>query len=269
MHGISLTDIERETYKDSPIHRLDGRVKLLFLICIIIYSVSLSKFSTFALWKLAGIEIYLILLILIARLNFFYVALRFIMLTPFGLGIAILQPFFRQGFITEFTVHEIPLIGLQWTEEGLLFGAVLFAKFSIAVTTVILFSSTSPMTEMVESARRLRLPREFALLLTLMIRYLFIFWGILNRLHRAQASRCFDIWNKNVPRKWILEHIGYSISCLFIRSYEQGERTFQSMLSRGYDYTADIYVHKKKILAPEIAFMVVTILVVGVVHFPG
>jgi cobalt/nickel transport system permease protein len=269
MHGISLTDIERETYKNTPIHRLDGRIKLLFLIAIIIYIVSLPKFSTFALWKLAGLEMYLILLILIARLNLFYVALRYVMLTPFGLGIAILQPFFPQAFIKEFTIHELPLIGLPWTEEGVLFGALLFAKFSVAITTVILFSSTSPMTEMVESARRLKLPREFALLLTMMIRYLFVFWGILNRLHRAQASRCFDIWNKNVPRKWILEQIGYSISSLFIRSYEQGERTFQSMLSRGYDYTADIFVHKKRIHAPEIAFIVVTILVVGNIHFLG
>jgi cobalt/nickel transport system permease protein len=267
MHGISLTDIERETYKDTPMHRLDGRIKLVFLIAIIIYIVSLAKFSTFTLWKLAALEIYLILLIIIARLNLFYVALRYVMLTPFGLGIAILQPFFRQGFIAEFTVHELPIIGLTWTEEGLLFGAVLFAKFSVSITTVILFSSTSPMTEMVESARRLKLPREFALLLTMMIRYLFVFWGILNRLRRAQASRCFDIWNKNVPRKWILEQIGYSISSLFVRSYEQGERTFQSMLSRGYDYTADIFVHKKRIQTPEIAFVMFTILIIGSVHF--
>ncbi len=266
MHGISLTDIERETYKNSPIHRLDGRIKLIFLIAIIIYIVSLPKFSTLALWKLAYLEIYLIFLILIARLNLFYVALRYVMLTPFGFGISILQPFFPQGFIKEFTIHELPLIGLQWTEEGLLFGALLFAKFTVAITTVILFSSTSPMTEMVESGRRLKLPKEFALLLTMMIRYLFVFWGILNRVRRAQASRCLDIWNKNVPRKWILEQIGYSISSLFIRSYEQGERTFQSMLSRGYDYTTDIFVHKKKIRSPEIAFIAATIIIVGTIH---
>lgn len=259
MHGISLTDIERETYKNSPIHRLDGRIKLLFLIAMIIYTVSLPKFSAQVLWKLAGLEIYIILLILIGRLNLVYVTLRYLMLIPFGFSIAVLQPFFPQGFIKEFTIHELPLIGLHWTEEGLLFGVILFAKFTAAVTTVILFSSTSPMTEMVESARRLKLPREFALLLTMMIRYLFVFWGILTRVRRAQDSRCFSIWNKKVPKKWVLEQIGYSISSLFIRSYEQGERTFQSMLSRGYDFEADIFVHKKKIRAPEITFIAVMI----------
>lgn len=267
MHGISLTDIEQETYKNTPIHRLDGRIKLLFMIGIIVYGVSLPKLSAPTLWKLAILEAYLIFLILIARLNLYYIVLRYVMLTPFGLGIAVLQPFFRQGFIGEFTVHELPFLGITWTEEGVLFGGVLFAKFTVAVTTVILFSSTTPMTEMVESARRLRLPREFALLLTMMVRYLFVFWEIFKRLRTAQTSRCFDTWNKNVPRKWILEQIAHSISSLFIRSYEQGERTFQSMLSRGYDYTADIYIHKKKIVLPEIAFMASTILIVGSIHY--
>lgn len=269
MHSISLTDIERETYKSTPLHRLDGRIKIIFLIGMIVFIVSLPKLSVLSLWKLAGIEIYLIVLIGIARLNLFSVVLRYVLLTPFGLGIAALQPFFRQGFVEEFTVHELPLLGISWTEEGVLFGAVLFAKFTAAVTTVILFSSTTPMTEMVESARRLRLPKEFALLLTMMIRYLFVFWGVFKRLRTAQASRCFNIWNKEVPRKWIVEQIAHSISALFIRSYEQGERTFQSMLSRGYDYTADIYIHKKKILLPEIVFMALTILIVVNVSWLG
>jgi len=267
MHSISLIDIERETYKNTRIHRLDGRIKLLFLIGIILYAVSLPKLSILTLWKLAAIEIYILIIMIIAGLNFFYVALRYVMLTPFGLGIAVLQPFFRQGFIEEFTVHELPFIGITWTEEGLLFGAVIFIKFTVAVSAVIMFSSTTPMTEMVESARKLKLPREFALLLTMMIRYLFVFWGVFKRLHTAQASRCFNIWNPHVPRKWIMEQIAHSISSLFIRSYEQGERTFQSMLSRGYDYTADIYVHKKKILMPEIAFVALTIIVIGSTHF--
>lgn len=265
MHGISLTDIERETYKNSFIHRLDGRIKLIFLMTIIIYSVALPRLSLLTLWKLAVIEIYLLILILVAKLNLFYVVLRYVMLTPFALGIAMLQPFIRQGFVQEFTVHTLAF-NITWTEEGLLFGAVLFAKFTVAVTTIILFSSTTPMTEMVESARRLRLPKEFALLLTMMIRYLFVFWGVYKRLRTAQASRCFNIWNKDVPKKYILEQIAYSISSLFIRSYEQGERTFQSMLSRGYDLNRDIYIHKKRILASEIGFMVITIIMLGGIY---
>ena len=42
---VTLTDIERESYKNSPIHRLDPRVKLLFVLAIIIYVVSLPGFT--------------------------------------------------------------------------------------------------------------------------------------------------------------------------------------------------------------------------------
>ncbi|HIH43905.1 MAG TPA: cobalt ECF transporter T component CbiQ [Candidatus Methanoperedenaceae archaeon] len=261
MSHISLIDIERETFRNSIVHRLDGRVKLLFMVGMILFAVSLPRFEELTLWRLAVVEVYLFLIILLAGLNLYFAAVRYAVLLPFGLAIAAFQPFLRQGFVKEFTVHSLP-IGLSWTDEGLLFGAILFAKFTVSVTAVILFSSTTPMTEMVESARRLGLPKEFALLLTMMIRYLFVFWGVLRRLRNAQASRCFDIWNRNVSRRWTLSQLAHAVNSLFIRSYEQGERTYQSMLSRGYDYAADIYVHRKQIRGQEAAFAVVSAAVV-------
>jgi cobalt/nickel transport system permease protein len=188
---------------------------------------------------------------------------------PFGLGIAVLQPFLRQPFIPEFTVLFMLPFGFSATREGALFGAIIFAKFLVSITAVILLSSTTSLSELVASARRLGMPREMALLFTMMVRYLFVFSNMLGRIRMAQKTRCFDLMNKKVPRIWTLQQISYTISSMFIRSYEQGERTFQSMLSRGYDYTADIFVHKKRIQAPEIAFIVVTILVVGNIHFIG
>jgi cobalt/nickel transport system permease protein len=46
--------------------------------------------------------------------------------------------------------------------------------------------------------------------------------------------------------------MGYTISSLFIRSYEQGERTYQSMLCRGYNADAQVYVGKKRLGVPDI-----------------
>ena len=40
---VTLTDIERESYKDSPVHRLDPRVKMLFVLSVILYTVSLPR----------------------------------------------------------------------------------------------------------------------------------------------------------------------------------------------------------------------------------
>jgi cobalt/nickel transport system permease protein len=264
MH-ISLTEIERETYKKSPVHGIDGRIKILIALAIIIYAVALPRMDALDFMKLGVLELYLFVLMLLSKLEFSYLALRFAVALPFGFGIAVLQPFLRQPFIANFTVlYTLPL-GFEVTREGMLFGSIIFAKFMVCVSAVILLSSTTSMSELVSSARRMGLPKELALLFTMMVRYLFVFWNMLGRIRTAQKTRCFDIWNRKVPRRWTLEQIGYTISSLFIRSYEQGERTYQSMLCRGYN-EAHVYVGKKNISIHDVFMFVLTVVIIVAVQ---
>jgi cobalt/nickel transport system permease protein len=55
MH-ITLTDLERETYRKSPIHRIDGRIKILITLAIIIYAVALPRMESLDLIKLGLLE---------------------------------------------------------------------------------------------------------------------------------------------------------------------------------------------------------------------
>jgi cobalt/nickel transport system permease protein len=262
MH-ISLTELERETYKKSPIHGVDGRIKIILTLAITVYVVALSRMDTLNFTKLAILEAYLLILMLISKLEISHIAARFAIAVPFGLGISILQPFIKQPFIHDFTIIYMMPMGIEITREGMLYGAILFAKFIVCISSLILLSSTTPMSELVASARRLGLPREMSLLFTMMVRYLFVFWNMLGRIRTAQKTRCFEIWNKKVPRKWILEQIGFTISSLFIRSYEQGERTYQSMLCRGYNADAQVYVGKKKLQVPDIVLLAGTFLIIA------
>ncbi|VVB85123.1 Energy-coupling factor transporter transmembrane protein EcfT [uncultured archaeon] len=257
MH-ISLTELERESFRKSPVHGIDGRVKILMTLAIVIYAVWLPRMDALNFQKLALLEIYLIALLVLATLEFSYIALRFAIAMPFGLGIAVLQPFLRQPFNSDFTVLFTLPFGLSATREGALFGAIIFAKFLVSITAVILLSSTTSLSDLVASARRMGLPREMALLFTMMVRYLFVFSNMLGRIRTAQKTRCFDLMNKNVPRIWTLHQIGYTISSMFIRSYEQGERTFQSMLCRGYNADAQVYVGRKALSLPDVSVVVLT-----------
>jgi cobalt/nickel transport system permease protein len=264
---ITLTDIERESYKNSPLHRLDGRVKILTTIAIIVFAVSLPRINDDNFMRLSMIEAYLIILMMVAKLNPVYVILRFIAVLPFGLGIVLIQPFVRQPFIDSFTPHPLSLpFGLSMTYEGIEFGLSLLLKFVVCVTAIILFSSTTKMNDMVISARRLGIPKEFTLIMTMMVRYLFLFWSVLKLIRIAQRSRLFNIWNKNVSRKWILAQVGNTISSLFIRSYEQGERTYISMLCRGYGSNKDMYIHKSKLKTADFVFTILTMGTILVVH---
>ena len=253
---VTLTDIERESYKNSSIHRLDPRVKLLFSLAIIIYVVSLPRIHEKNMVRLLAIEAYLLFLVLVAGLDLRYFALRILAILPFGLGIALIQPFLRPSFMETYTPYPLDLpFGLSITYEGLAFGSSMMAKFLVCITVVVLFSSTTRMRDMVVAADRIGIPREFTLLLSMMVRYLFLFWAVLKRIKIAQQTRLFDIWNRKVPRKWVIKQIGHSISSIFVRSYEQGEKTYISMLCRGYGSGHEKAYYRVKIRTADILFL--------------
>src|SRR3990170_8174857 len=133
MH-LSLTELEREAYRKSFVHNLDGRIKLLMTLVILVYAVALPRMDALNFMKLGFIEIYLVILILLARLEIKYLIIRFAIALPFGLSIAVLQPFLKQPFNVDFNVlYSLPF-GLEITREGTLFGAIIFAKFFICAT---------------------------------------------------------------------------------------------------------------------------------------
>lgn len=265
---VTLTDIERESYKNSPIHRLDSRVKLLFALVVILYTVSLPRIHEENITRLLAVEVYLLLLVLAARLDLRYFFLRILTILPLGIGIALVQPFLRPSFMETYTPYPLDLpLGLSITYEGLAFGGSLLVKFIVCITAVVLFSSTTRMRDMVAAADRMGFPREFTLLLSMMVRYLFVFWAVLKRIKIAQQTRLFEIWNKDVPRKWIIKQVGNSISSIFVRSYEQGEKTYISMLCRGYGSGHDKAYYTGKIKAWDVFFLIFSAGSIVYIHY--
>ena len=65
MNGVgSVSELEKHTVKDSVLHAIDGRVKLIILLFIIVYAV-----YTTDLLVLAIMEVYLIALIIVSHLS--------------------------------------------------------------------------------------------------------------------------------------------------------------------------------------------------------
>jgi cobalt/nickel transport system permease protein len=265
---VTLTDIERESYKNSPIHRLDPRVKLLFALAVILYVVSLPRIHEENIIRLLAVEAYLLLLVIAAGLDLRYFILRILAILPLGIGVALIQPFLRPSFVENYTLYPVDLpLGLSITYEGIAFGSSLLVKFLVCVTAVVLLSSTTKLRDMVSAADRIGFPREFTLLLSMMVRYLFLFWSVLKRIKIAQQTRLFNIWNKNVTRKWVIKQIGYSISSIFVRSYEQGEKTYISMLCRGYGSGYEKAYYRGKIKAQDIFFLLFSAGCIVYIHY--
>jgi cobalt/nickel transport system permease protein len=118
---------------------------------------------------------------------------------------------------------------------------------------------------MLEGAGRMGLPAEFALTLGMMIRYLFVFGYIYRKVNESLATRCFDPFNPDLPYIYRLKQVGYTIGSIFIRSYEQGERVYTSMLCRGYGSDSHIFLVKKPMKRMEwVEFALCMIFIIGV-----
>lgn len=247
MHG-SLYSIEKESFKKSLIHNIDSRVKLASVLIIII-TATLSN----NIYSLILLEFYVILLIILSKISLTYAIKRILVILPFGGFISIFQPFIRGETII------FQIFGLHIYQEGLLFGLTLFLKFLVSVTSVVFLSSTTPMHEVICAGRRLGLPGIISTLLGLMVRYIFIMYDVLESTLKAQKSRCFN--GKNLTYKQILNIFGYSVGALFIRAYEQGERTYLAMVSRGYSENSKIQLHDGTIGLSEVVFLISTIII--------
>ena len=258
MNGVSsIRALEKETDKESPLHLIDGRVKLILLLFIIVYAV----FSTQIL-VMVILEIYLLLLMYISKVSFKTSLTRILLLLPFGGFVILFQPFIHPG-----NIIWTGAFGVQITDSGLLWSALLMSRLIVALTSIVLLSSISPMQEVVQSFRKLGMPREFALIFSLMIRFLFMFFDELNRIMHAQKSRCFDAFNKKISYKWRMKQLGYTVAMMFLSSYERGETIYMSMASRGYSDQSNLYHDKKRnVGTSEYIFIIGTLLLIASVQ---
>ncbi|MGZ4857753.1 MAG: cobalt ECF transporter T component CbiQ [Methanobacterium sp.] len=236
MNGVgSITELEKETKKESFLHLLDGRIKLVILVFVIFYAVYTTQILV-----LAIMEIYLLFLIYLSQISLKTSLIRILLLLPFGGFIIAFQPFIHPGTV----LYTLPF-GIYISYEGLMFGILLLSRLIVALTSIVLLSSISPMQEVVHSFRKLGMPREFAMIFGLMIRFLFLFYDELNRIRQAQMARNFDIFNKNTTYMWRMKQVGYTVMMMFLSAYEHGENVYLSMISRGYSDKSKLYTEKK------------------------
>ncbi len=237
--------------QDSPIHRLDGRIKLISAIFIIV----IAAFSNNIFIPII-LEIFLLVVIKIAKLSYIGSFKRIALLLPFGGAIIIFQPFIHPGNV---------LWSYSWltiTDTGLNWAILLITRMITSLTSIVILSSTSPMQQIVASFRRLKMPKDLAMILSIMVRFLFVFIDELVAIRKSQKSRNFHIHSKLTPYKWRIKQVGYSIAMMFVKSYEQGERVYKSMISRGFSDKSDLFNEKTSLEKSDYIYIATVIILV-------
>jgi len=245
--------IEKHAYKTSIIHRLDARVKLLVTLAAIVAIIAMP-YST-KVYELGAVLFALVVVLwACSRLSPAVYIRRLALIMPFGIFLIGFQIFVKNPYYDVF--HPIAALpfGIEVYAESVQFASILLVKFIVSISFIILLSSTTRMQDLLEASGRLGLPREFLLPLGMMVRYIFVFADMFSKIRSAMDTRCFDPLDRTLPYRYRLRQLGYTVGMIFIRSYEQGERTYTSMLCRGYGENACLHIGRKPLRAGEVSF---------------
>lgn len=218
----------KERYHDnhSALHQLDPRVKLvvtLILITGIVLTPSHAWPAYPLLWALVG------MLSETGKLGAWRVARAGGLALPFTLAAVTLL----------FTVPGQPvitLLGLTITDAGLARFVSIVLKSWLAVQVALIFSMTTPFTDLLWALSSLRVRGTLVAVISFMYRYLFTLQEEAQRLLRARAARSgtADGYKSGGKLIWRAQVAGGMIGGLFLRSYERSERVYEAMLARGY-----------------------------------
>ena len=217
--------LDQYSDRDSFIHRLDPRTKFIITLVFILAVISTPPTR----WQVFALYLFLMAtLIFVSRVPIFHVLKRSLVIIPFVLMVAIFIPFFKEGEVVG--SYNIWLWQVSVTYSGLQVLWNILAKAWLSILSLILLTSTTKMTNLLNGLEQLGMPKVMVMILSFMYRYIFVVVDEVMRMKQARDSRSFG-----GSRLWQLRTIGNMIGTLFIRSYERGERVYAAMLARGFD----------------------------------
>lgn len=256
-----IFQIEKHAYKDSYIHRLDARVKIVLAFAIIIAIVSVPY--SIMVYTVGAIFFgFFLFLWALTQLSPRVYLQRLLEIVPLWGIVIFFQIFLKNKYYTDYHAILTFPFGIAVYNESVEFAFILLVKFLVSISFIILLSSTTKVQDMLEGGTRMGLPPDFALILGMMLRYLFVFGYIYRKVTDALVTRCFDAFDRKLPYRYRLRQMGYILGTLFIRAYEQGERVYISMLCRGYGRHSFLYVKKKSLGRGDLAFLSLSMAIV-------
>ncbi len=140
-------------------------------------------------------------------------------------------------FIALFFGYGTPLVEItfpwfKWIiyNNGITIAVTTFFRVLGAVSAMFFLVLTTSMTDLFISLRKIHIPKVLIEISLLIYRYIFVFMEVASKMNTAQKLRLGQTgWLKRIRSASLLA------ANLFIRTMEQGERTFVAMNARGYD----------------------------------
>jgi cobalt/nickel transport system permease protein len=215
--------IDKFAYEDSPIHRLDSRVKLLAVAVFSVFVLAAGRYSVSA---LACYAVGPFVMLVIGRIPLRFVFKHILTVSPFVLVLAASCPLYNREPM------DVAFGPLSWTmSRGWVQFANIFGKFVVTMAALIALVCTTRFAALLTGMEKMGMPRLLVDQLGFLYRYIFVLVDKAHHLLRARGSR--KLRNLGFARE--VRTAGAMIGTLFILSLESSERINIAMHARGFD----------------------------------
>lgn len=205
------------SYRDTFVHRLDPRVKLIATIIFIVCVVSLPKYEVSG---LLPFFIFPIFMTTVGEIPVRYILKKLLIVSPFVVFIAVFNPFIDRKVLL--SVGGLEITG-GWVS---LFSIII--KFVLTIGAALLLVATTSFIGICEALGRMKVPEVFVIQLLFLYRYLFVLLEEAFRMVRARDARSFG------KRGYGFKPFIHLITVLLIRTLRRAERIYGAMVSRGF-----------------------------------
>jgi len=243
----SLGQLDLLSYRDSFVHRLDPRAKVVATLAFIITVISYSKYEVFA---LAPFFLFPVLLVSLGDIPVLVLVKKVLIVSPFAVFIGMFNPLFDPATVLVF--------GREISAGWVSYFSIL-VKFTLTISAALLLIATTSFPGVCRALRRFGLPALFVSQLLFLYRYLFVLLEEAMRIVRARDMRSFG--QRGLDARTAVRIIGM----LFLRTVERAERIYSAMLSRGF--AGDIRtLDRHTFRGVDLAFMTATIAILAVLR---
>lgn len=221
--------VDAIAHKENVFTKTDARIKVVLTVILISAVIGLSGLQV----PLAVAALALSALLLV-RTPAGLLLGRIMPPLAFGLIVVGLSVFYHGGH-EMFALHiaGYTLVGYQ---EGLYFGLTILARIAASISVLLFLSVTTPVYELGNALRWLKVPAVIVEILLLTYRYIFVLWDEGTRIREAQTMRLgYPAWRNMAGWKRAVKSTSTLMGMVFIRAYDRAERTFSAMQVRAFD----------------------------------
>lgn len=210
--------LDRLSYQNTFVHRLDPRVKLIATLLFLFTVISFPKYEIIALFPFF---LYPVLLLTLGEIPLLVIVKKVLLVSPFAFFVGIFNPLLDPG--------QVVLLPEVTISAGWLSFLSIMIKFILTVSTALLLVATTSFPSVCHALRQLGVPSLFISQLLFLYRYIFVLMEETMRIVRARDMRSYGRRGRGIRIFVRLAGI------IFLRTLERAERVYFAMLSRGFN----------------------------------